>query len=422
MYYQTKTTNSFGNTFSVNHKKLTIINSNNPIKIIIMNTTPLLSFIYDRKHVGTVKKEAPVELRVTYDRKQKYISTGIKLLPKQWQGGFVKNRPDADAIRDVLDNMMKDVRNIIAKMQEEGKIDINEIPERLGRNNKKDISFLDYMKERALVRKYGKTDDSQKRYDRFMKFFLAWGKIKQFSDITDTSIILMDEELAAKGMKPYSKWNNYHRFLNSFILDAIDEGLIKRNPYKRIQIEKDKSNGGLNKYLTMEEFEKIRNLQPSTPYLERVRDLFIFQTYTCLSYTDLASFKTEEIKDVNGKKVYIGKRGKTKQEFTFLLLKPALQILEKYKGKLPIISNVKYNEYLKVIAMAANIKKPISTHWARHTGATLLLNEGVEMNIVSKICGHSSTKITEQVYAKLLDETVIDKMSMFEKQLSKKKL
>ncbi len=80
----------------------------------------------------------------------------------------------------------------------------------------------------------------------------------------------------------------------------------------------------------------------------------------------------------------------------------------KYNNKLPVISNVKYNQYLKVIAQAAGIDKPVSTHYARHTGATLLLNEGIDMRIISKICGHSSTKITEQVYAKLLDETVVD--------------
>ena len=80
----------------------------------------------------------------------------------------------------------------------------------------------------------------------------------------------------------------------------------------------------------------------------------------------------------------------------------------KYEGKLPVISNPKYNEYLKVVAQAAGIDKPISTHWARHTGATLLINEGVDSHIIKKICGHSSIKITEQIYAKLLDETVVD--------------
>ena len=74
-----------------------------------------------------------------------------------------------------------------------------------------------------------------------------------------------------------------------------------------------------------------------------------------------------------------------------------------------------YNQYLKVIAQAASIDKPVSTHYARHTGATLLLNEGIDMRIISKICGHSSTKITEQVYAKLLDETVVDAIKKLKK-------
>jgi site-specific recombinase XerD len=113
------------------------------------------------------------------------------------------------------------------------------------------------------------------------------------------------------------------------------------------------------------------------------------------------------VEDVQGTKVYVGQRKKTSKTFTIPLLTPALKILEKYNNQLPLISNVKYNEYLKIVAQAAGIDKPLSSHWARHTGATMLLNDGVDMKIVSKICGHSSTRITEQVYAKLLDETVV---------------
>ena len=99
------------------------------------------------------------------------------------------------------------------------------------------------------------------------------------------------------------------------------------------------------------------------------------------------------------------------ESFTIPLLKPALDILHKYNNKLPLISNVKYNAYLKVVAQYAGIDKPITTHWARHTGATLMLNEGIPMNIISMICGHSNIKITESVYAKLLDETIVEAMS-----------
>ena len=126
----------------------------------------------------------------------------------------------------------------------------------------------------------------------------------------------------------------------------------------------------------------------------------------------MSAFDASKIQEIKGMKVYSAKRNKTKETFTIPLLSPALAILEKYKNKLPLISNVKYNEYLKVVAQTAGIDKPVSSHWARHTGATLLLNQGgLDMKIVAKICGHSSTRITEKVYAKLLDESVVDAMA-----------
>ena len=122
-------------------------------------------------------------------------------------------------------------------------------------------------------------------------------------------------------------------------------------------------------------------------------------------------FDCNNITTINGMKVYTGKRHKTGVHFTIPLLPGAIDVLNKYNYKLPVISNVKYNEYLKAVAIHVGVDKPISSHWARHTGATLLLNSGIDMGIVSKICGHSSTKITEQVYAKLLDDTVVNAIS-----------
>lgn len=382
-----------------------------------MNKTPLLEFVYNRRKTATASKEAAVELRATYERKQKYMSTGIRLLPKHWHRGTVVNRVDAIQINQILDKLMIDARKVILEMMEEGVIDIFEIPERLQRLRAGDISFLDFCKQRMNVRKYGKATDSKQRYDRFFNLFEGWGKIKVFEDITDDNIIAFDLYLANKGMKNYSKWQNYHRFLNSFIIDAVDAGLLRRNPYRWVRIEKEKTSHGLSKCLTPEEFQSIREVKPQSESMERVRDLFVFQTFTCLAYTDLVAFDCKNIQEVKGKKVYIGKRGKTKESFTIPLLDPALDILSKYKNKLPIISNVKYNEYLKVLAQAAKIDKPLSSHWARHTGATLLLNNGVSMQIVSRICGHSSTKITEQVYAKLYDESVVEAVTNIENKL-----
>ena len=381
-----------------------------------MRALPTLTFVYDRKKTATASKEAVVELRISYERKSKYISTGVSLLPKQYKGGRVTNRADMVELNESLDLLMAKARKAVNTMMEEGDFSLEELPRRIKASSSgSDVSFIEYCKKRVQVRIYGKSDDTKDRYERFLKWLKAWGEIRHFSDVTDENIVKMDAALAKTGMKPYSKWNNYHRFLNSFILDAIDDGFLKRNPYKWVHIRKDKDSG-LSKYLTLEELQAIEKAKMPTASLERVRDLFVFQSYTCLSYTDLASFDAKMVKD----SVYTGKRGKTGVEYTFLLLPPAKKVLEKYKGRLPIISNVKYNEYLKLVAQAAKIDKPISTHWARHTGATILLNDGgVDMEIVSHILGHSSTKMTRKIYAKLLDKTVVKAMTKAKKKIGK---
>lgn len=371
-----------------------------------MAAFPNIVFIYDRYKKSSPSKPAVIEMRITYNKKQKYITTGIKVLPNQWRKGKVVNTPDALQSNQLLDKMLADVKQAIVDMANTGTIDIFKIPEYLKKKEK--ISLIEFFKQRAEIRKYGKTKDSQERYNRFIRLFFEWGKIKSFEDITEKNIIAYDKYLLKRGLKLYSKWNNYHRFLNSFILDANKEGLLQRNPYNWVNIEKDKTSKGIDKCLTLEEFNKIKTVKLPTESLQRVRDLFVFQTYTCLSYTDLKAFDSSKMEKIDNTHVYIGKRQKTSKTFTIPLLKPAMDILYIYNKVLPIISNVKYNEYLKVVAQAAGIDKPISSHWARHTGATLLLNEGIDIKIVAKICGHSSMRITEQIYAKLLDETVVE--------------
>lgn len=373
----------------------------------MINKYPQVTFIYDRRKTASSTKKAAVELRITYNSKQKFISTGILLYPNQWKKGIITNCPDAIQISQTLDKLLTDVRQIILNMIEENNIDISTIPEKLENKRKGILTLEEFFKQRAEVRKYNLELDSKLRYDRFIKFFFAWGKITTFEDLTDLNIIDYDKHLAQLNLKRSTIWNNYHRFLNSFILDAISEGLISRNPYKWTNIERRRIDS-IDKCLTPEEFRRVKNTPMRTESLSRVRDLFVFQTYTCLRYSDLARFDAALIKEIKGMKVYIRKAKKTKKPFTVPMLSPALNILEKYDNKLPIISNVKYNEYLKVVAQMAGIDKPISTHWARHTGATLLINEGVVPQIIKKICGHSTTKITEQIYAKLLDETVVD--------------
>lgn len=371
------------------------------------NKQPQITFIFNRRKTASLSIKAAVEMRITYNYKQKYIATGIMLYSNQWNKGRIVNCPDILQISTILDKMLSDVRSVLMTMIQEGNIDISSIQERLKQQEIEQIGFIDYCKQRFNIRKFGKASRSIAQYYLFIRVLEKWGQMRKFQDVNENNIIAFDTYLLDKGLGLYTKWHNYHRHLNSVILDAINDGYLKRNPYRHVCIDKGKGIDSINKCLTPEEFRKIKTAKMPTTSLEKVRDLFVFQTYTCLSYNDLCRFNPQDIIDINGIKVYTGNRVKTNKPYTTPILSSALKILKKYNNSLPIISNVKYNYYLKCVAQTAGIDKPLSTHWARHTGATLLLNEGIPMQIVSKICGHSSTRITEQIYAKLLDETVV---------------
>lgn len=381
--------------------------------------TPILQFVFDRHKRATAIKTGSVELRITYNRVQRFVTTGVRVLPRHWRNGNIINRLDSYELQQTLDIFMANARRIVNEQLAAGTLDMDTVVgtisgrqrQKASENVPKERLLMDFFQERALVRKYGRTEDSQGRYDRFLRWFESWGGMVTFADITEANIIKMDEALSAKRLKNCSKWNNYHRFLNSFILDAMEEGFIRKNPYKSLHIDKAKRSEGLGKYLTREEFARLAGLDPTTEYLRHARDLFVFQTYTCLSYTDLEAFDVSLVREVKGRPMYMGRRGKTKQEFVFMLLPQAMEILERYGGELPMMSNQKYNDRLKILSVMAGIGKPLSSHWARHTGATMLLNSGVGMEIVAKVLGHSSTKITREVYAKMLDETVAEAMA-----------
>ena len=116
------------------------------------------------------------------------------------------------------------------------------------------------------------------------------------------------------------------------------------------------------------------------------------------------------ISEVSGKKVILSNRQKTEQCYVTLLLPIAESILKKYNYLLPKISNQKYNDYLKLIAAGVGINKNITSHTARHTFATFLINKGVPIESVSKALGHANIGMTEH-YAKLLGKKVVDDMS-----------
>ena len=151
--------------------------------------------------------------------------------------------------------------------------------------------------------------------------------------------------------------------------------------------------------------------------LEKVRDLFLFQCFTGLSYSDMASLTKDDFHINENGQIYVKKpRRKTGVDYLVVLLSEAERIAEKYDFELPVLSNQRYNSYLKEIKDLCHIPKPLHTHIGRHTAATYLLNKGVPVETVAKILGHSDIRHTQH-YAKLLDDSVFREFKKLESRI-----
>ena len=389
---------------------------------------PILKYIYNRYRKASPTRDAVIELRIAYNNKQKYLSTGIRLFPKEWQRGRVVNRLDAAILNKTLDKLMTDVRTVIYEMIDDDHIDIFAIPAKLAAKRRKTMTFIEFYKEKAEIRKHGIGKIAQGRYDLVPRVMEEFGRMTTFNELTPRNIIAFDKFLQKKGIQATSRWHNYHKYVRRFLGEAIREGFLTSDPYDGVRLDHGNFAQSIEKFLTVEELKQLREAKMPDERLERVKDLFIFQSYTCLCYTDLAHFDQNRILVENGKKVYHGHREKTNVRFTIPLLGPASEILERYSG-LPlslttknkssgkIISNAKYNKFLKEISEPAGLSQHLTTHWARHTGATMLLNAGVAPEVIAVVGGWANTKVLMNIYAKMQEKTVIKAVNEIEEKI-----
>lgn len=374
-----------------------------------MNGRIVLSIINDRKHKASTKTTGAVELRFTLDRKQKYFATGVSVYAGEWRNNKVVRRKDAQTLNDCIEAYVRKAEGIIAQMVEDNDCSLDALLEQMRDGGKKIQDFASYCETRAKRRKV--REGTRKRYAVFIGFLHSWGGIQEFEDITVAKVREMDEFLHERGLAQGTVYN-YHKSLKLFVRDAIVDGLMEKNPYSALPFRIGRGEKDYVDCLTPEQFEEFKAVDVKTPHLERVRDLFLFQCYTGLAYSDLMSFDFTQCEESDGKFFYRAKRTKTDTDFTFQLLTPAMEILKKYNFVLPQISSQKYNDYLKVIGAMIGVSD-MHSHMGRATAATMFLSKGMPLNVVSSVLGHKNIRQTQR-YARTLSKDVKSAFDMLE--------
>lgn len=209
----------------------------------------------------------------------------------------------------------------------------------------------------------------------------------------------------------------YMKCLKKITNLALANEWIAKDPFIGIKFHEKEV---IREFLTMDELLTIYHKEFPLERITLVRDVFIFAAFTGLAFIDVQQLSSEHIVKDNNGNLWIRKpRQKTKNMCNIPLLDIPLAILKKYENNptcikrgvlLPVPCNQNMNSYLKEIADVCGIQKHLSTHVARHSYATsVCLANGVSIENVAKMLGHSNIKMTQH-YAKVLDSSILKDM------------
>lgn len=385
-------------------------------------------------HRGRTPKggKGQLEVRITIDRKSYYIGTGIKVHKNELLAGQIVNCPGARELNDRLVIIYSKVLACVNDCIERGSaIDTKEIRDavwRLVEENSDEPTLLNWIGEQ--LPKLDIKAGTRRHYTSLLNKLEAYGRLNKWRDVTLEGIVEFDAWLHSlnntqvggrlgDGLSDAAIYN-YHKCLKALLRRAEMFEKIDRNPYDRLRGQFKRGERENVEYLTENDMDAIQRLDlPIWSLQDRCRDLFVFQMWTGLAYTDAQNFNIENYKLVDGRWVNTAERVKTGVPYVSVLLSPAVEVLEKYGWKVPRIENHVYNRILKVIGMMAGIKTPLHSHLARHTFATYMLRNGSRIENVSRMLGHKNITQTQH-YAKVIAQSVHDDFAKIDKKLNKR--
>lgn len=393
------------------------------------------NIVWDHRGRTKAGAEGPVEIRVCHHGERFYINTGIKVSGRELRDGMIVGRQDADVLNERLAIVTERVMKAVNRCIERGiPIDVTEIKKQaynIGQSDTRSrTAMLDWITGQVPLLNI--KDSTRRRYLVLVNRLKEYGKLTAWQDLSVESIYMFDawlhrltkvqsngdiqsgrEEVTISDAGVY----NYHRTLGALLKRAARFGIIEKNPYESLRGEFRKGIKESTEFLSEEEIAAIESLHPMEgTQMAMARDLFLFQVYTGLAYSDAEAFDIADYKKINGKWVNVGNRIKTGVPYVSQLMPQVVEILERYGMQTPKINNVQYNASLKVIQHALGIKTRLHSHLGRHTFGTRMQALGVKLENVQRMMGHRDIRMTQR-YAKVLAESVRDDFAMVEEKL-----
>ena len=377
--------------------------------------------------------------RITVNGKRANISLQRKVILSEWdskKGRAKGNKQETRLLNRYLDQVKNRVYVAYDELiKEKAFICSQSIKARFLGEDNEEYSLLTLIDYHNTQMSESLTYGTLKNYfttQKYIKLFLLNKKAQDIYLSQLTFRFLVDFE---KFLRCYTPEDHQKKMENNTVMKHIQRlRKMVTLAYKMEWIDKDpfikfKPTYIKNEreFLREDELQDIIEKELSIERLTLVKDLFIFSCYTGLSYIDVMQLNEDNIAlGIDGGRWIITNRQKTHNKVKIPLLPIAEELIIKYKGHIktkktktlfPNISNQKLNAYLKEIADLSGIKKNLTFHIARHTFATTItLSNGVPIETVSKLLGHSKIATT-QIYAKVIERKVSEDIAALKKKL-----
>lgn len=391
-----------------------------------------LSMLFFLKRAQTKKSgEVPVYARITANgtrvdfSTQKCIAENLWSQAKERAKGSSKKAID---LNNYIDDMEIGVFKVMQEMQKEGAVvTARELYNRffnIGPHKKVErmiiATFHEHNQEcRALMGRDFELG-TIKKYETITRLLQRY--IKKKYEAQDLPLTSLDRDFV-HGFDLYLKIDRnqqqntvarYMKGLKKITNRALANEWITKDPFAGFKVKTVQTDPT---FLSLDELHIIYK-HHFEGVLEVVRDMFIMAAFTGLAFIDISNLQQEHVVTDNDGNMWIRKpRQKTEIVQNIPLLDIPKEILKKYdnpkaekKGTLlPVPCNQVMNRYLKEIGTICGISKVLTTHVARHTYATVCLSQGVRIENVSKMLGHTSIKMTQH-YARVLDSSIMEDM------------
>lgn len=360
-----------------------------------MATTKL---VFDRKKIATLStaqnpKTGLVQIELTSNGKRQFITTGVKVYKDQWGG------PAKMVVRSAYSSEYNGI--IVEKMKQVIDAAADGKPLNLPKKVKSMAMLADWLDEAAGKIANKRSKNRAKAVFQYARIITRFVKNMRLEAIS----LVWGRKLQDKLLDQYASGSvrGMMAFLKQALNMALEDGIIANNPLSTLKLVH--ADYAQRTILTQDEVDAFANVHTNKKITETAKQLFMFQCYTGLAYADAISLTPQMFSHENGKVYIIRTRQKTGVPYRITLLPPALKIAEAFNFSSPQISIAEYNKNIKRLAKLAGITKNVSSHTARHTFATWALRNGVPIEIVSKMLGHTNITTT-QIYAKILAQDV----------------